>query len=124
MDHGCRVVPLPLSPRVYLDPGPREDVPIMEVEHLLPAVAFMEPSPGIEDPMSLICYPSGEIPAGDCDGSGSVSLGEVQRAANMYLGREGGACLVDANLDDLISIGEVQRTINAYLIGKRAHTKG
>jgi hypothetical protein len=52
---------------------------------------------------------------GDCDGSGSVSIGEVQKAINMFLGTLAPSCCVDANGDGAVSIGEVQKVINAFL---------
>ncbi len=52
---------------------------------------------------------------GDCDGNGTVTIGEVQRAINMFLGAEPIACGVDGNGDGTVSIGEVQRVINAFL---------
>jgi len=66
------------------------------------------------------CFQSGSIRIteglqGDCDGSGSVSIGEVQRAVNMFLGSEPPGCYVDCSGDQAISIGEVQMAINAFL---------
>ena len=52
---------------------------------------------------------------GDCDGDGSVSIGEVQKAINMFLGTLPPACGVDCNGDGKITIGEVQKVINAFL---------
>ena len=52
---------------------------------------------------------------GDCDGDGSVSIGEVQKAVNMFLGTLSPACGVDANQDGAVSIGEIQKVINAFL---------
>jgi len=52
---------------------------------------------------------------GDCDLDGEVSIGEVQRAVNMFLGIEPPGCAVDADGDGSVSIGEVQRVINAFL---------
>ena len=58
---------------------------------------------------------------GDCDGDGQVSIGEVQKAINMFLGiAQAGArvpptCGVDCNGDGQVSIGEVQKVINAFL---------
>ena len=56
----------------------------------------------------------GRIP-GDCDGSGSVTIGEVQKAINMFLGVEPVSCGVDCNGDGSVSIGEVQKVVNAFL---------
>lgn len=58
--------------------------------------------------------PGGDIP-GDCDQDGGVSIGEVQRAINMFLGIEPVACGADCNGDGAISIGEVQRVILVFL---------
>jgi hypothetical protein len=52
---------------------------------------------------------------GDCDGDGSVSIGEVQKAINMFLGIQAIVCGVDCSGDGTISIGEVQKVINAFL---------
>ena len=52
---------------------------------------------------------------GDCDGTGSVSIGEVQKAINMFLGVQAVGCGVDCNGDGSVSIGEVQKVINAFL---------
>ena len=52
---------------------------------------------------------------GDCDGDGQVSIGEVQKAINMFLGTIAPGCGVDCNGDRQISIGEVQKVINAFL---------
>jgi len=51
---------------------------------------------------------------GDCDHSGTVSIGEVQGAINMFLGAAIG-CGVDTNEDGAVSIGEIQAVINAFL---------
>jgi hypothetical protein len=67
--------------------------------------------------------PSAATPVvpGDCDGDGTVSIGEVQKAINMFLGiAQAGApvppdCGVDCNGDGTVSIGEVQKVINAFL---------
>jgi YD repeat-containing protein len=66
---------------------------------------------------------------GDCDGDGAVSIGEVQKAINQFLGiAQAGAlgfaqaeapvppsCGVDCNGDGTVSIGEVQKVINGFL---------
>lgn len=52
---------------------------------------------------------------GDCDGDGTVSIGEVQRAINMFLGIEPAGCGADCDGDGTLSIGEVQRVINGFL---------
>jgi len=52
--------------------------------------------------------------AGDCDGNGSVSIGEVQGAINMFLGSPPD-CGVDADGNGTVSIGEVQTVINNFL---------
>jgi len=54
-------------------------------------------------------------PPGDCDLDGLVSIGEVQRTVNMFLGVEPVGCGADRDGDDVISIGEVQRVINGFL---------
>jgi Leucine-rich repeat (LRR) protein/PKD repeat protein len=57
---------------------------------------------------------NGGLP-GDCDGDSIVSIGEVQKAINMFLGTLAPGCGADCNEDDAISIGEVQKVINAFL---------
>jgi len=52
---------------------------------------------------------------GDCDGSGDISIGEVQRAINMFLGMEPVSCGVDCDANGSVSIGEVQKVINGFL---------
>ena len=52
---------------------------------------------------------------GDCDGDGSVSIGEVQKAINMFLGTLVPGCGVDCNGNGQVSIGELQKVINAFL---------
>ena len=52
---------------------------------------------------------------GDCDGSGAVSIGEVQKAITMFLGTSQPGCGADCNGDGQVSIGEVQKVINAFL---------
>jgi PKD repeat protein len=52
---------------------------------------------------------------GDCDGDGQVSIGEVQKAINMFLGTLAPGCGVDCNGNGTVSIGEVQKVINAFL---------
>ena len=52
---------------------------------------------------------------GDCDGDGSVSIGEVQKAINMFLGTAAPDCGVDCDGSGVVTIGEVQKVINAFL---------
>ena len=52
---------------------------------------------------------------GDCDVDGAVSIGEVQKAINMFLGSIPPDCGVDCNGDGAVSIGELQKVINAFL---------
>ena len=52
---------------------------------------------------------------GDCDRNGVVSIGEVQKSINMFLGLQSPDCGVDRNGDGSVSIGEVQYTINEFL---------
>jgi hypothetical protein len=52
---------------------------------------------------------------GDCDGDGSVSIGEVQRCLNFFLGLGYEECLADCDGDGTLSIGEVQKAIDAFL---------
>jgi len=57
-----------------------------------------------------------ELP-GDCDFNGAVSIGEVQKGINMFLGTEPIACGVDTDLNGNVSVGEVQTVINGFLNG-------
>jgi hypothetical protein len=52
---------------------------------------------------------------GDCDGSGTVSIAEVQGAINMYLSLMPTASCVDTDGMQGVSIAEVQKVINGYL---------
>jgi len=52
---------------------------------------------------------------GDCDGDRTVTIGEVQKAINMFLAVTDPACRVDADADGFVSIGEVQGVINGFL---------
>ena len=52
---------------------------------------------------------------GDCDGDGSVSIGELQRVTNMFLGLVSPDCGADCDGDGMISIGELQKVTNAFL---------
>jgi len=52
---------------------------------------------------------------GDCNRDGTVTIGEVQRAINMFLGVVPISCGVDCNGDGEVSIGEVQKVINRFL---------
>jgi PKD repeat protein len=64
---------------------------------------------------TVVVLPAGTSLPGDCDGDGSVSIGEVQKAINMFLGTLAPGCGVDCNQDGSVSIGEVQKVINAFL---------
>ena len=57
---------------------------------------------------------------GDCDDDGSVSIGELQKAINMFLGALAPDCGVDCDGDGKVSIGELQKVVNAYLGMERA----
>jgi len=52
--------------------------------------------------------------AGDCNGDGSVTIDEVQKAINHYLGIPGTYCS-DFDGNGICSIDEVQKVINCYL---------
>jgi hypothetical protein len=52
---------------------------------------------------------------GDCNRDDTVSIGEVQRVINMFLGGEAPGCGADCDRNGEISIGEVQKVINAFL---------
>ncbi|MDD2365135.1 MAG: DUF1566 domain-containing protein [Desulfuromonadaceae bacterium] len=52
---------------------------------------------------------------GDCDGSKDVSIAEVQRGINMFLGLASAEICVDFDRSGTVSIAEVQKTINSFL---------
>ena len=82
--------------------------------HTLLATAFDTASQSAASaPVSVIVC-NNPIP-GDCDCSGQVSIGEVQKAVNMFLGIVPPGCGGDCNGDGTVSIGEVQKVINAFL---------
>ncbi len=77
-------------------------------------IAFESRPAGTDGPASLWRIAVILLP-GDCNGNGSVTIGEVQRAINMFLGQEAPACTADGNGSGGVTIGEVQRVINAFL---------
>jgi hypothetical protein len=62
---------------------------------------------------------------GDCNGNDVVSIGEVVKCVNHFLGEPFcnatnaslGCTVADANLDGVVSIGEVVQCINRFLNG-------
>lgn len=52
---------------------------------------------------------------GDCGGDHQVSIGEVQRAINMFVWGTTPACHVDRDGSGTVTIGEVQSVINVFL---------
>lgn len=55
---------------------------------------------------------------GDCDGNGTVVIGEVVRVVNQFLGQPYCGCPVaDTNHDGIVSIGEVVQSVNRFLSG-------
>ncbi len=52
---------------------------------------------------------------GDCDGSGTVSIGEVQKVIRMHLRLDPPGCGADCDGSGAISIGELQKVINNHL---------
>jgi len=68
----------------------------------------------------VVCMRTGSVAVepglpGDADGDGTVSIGEVQQAINMFLGTQTPGNGVDCDGDGVVSIGEVQKVINAFL---------
>ena len=63
----------------------------------------------------ISCSSSTGPPPGDCDGNGTVSIGEVQKTINMFLRLAEPSCNVDCDGDGTVSIGELQKVINAFL---------
>ena len=57
----------------------------------------------------------GTVP-GDCNSDGKVSIDEIQKAINCFLGKQNACCdKCDLDSNGTVSIDEVQRVINAYL---------
>ena len=62
---------------------------------------------------------------GDCDGNGTVTIGEVIKCVNMFLGQPFcspanpalGCPVADINHDGVVSIGEVVQCVNRFLAG-------
>lgn len=52
---------------------------------------------------------------GDCNGTGTVTIDEVQSAINMFLGLNTVQACVDMNNSNSVTIDEVQKTINGFL---------
>jgi hypothetical protein len=82
--------------------------------HTLLATAFDSSGQSAGSAPVTVTVCNDPIP-GDCDCSGQVSIGEVQKAINMFLGIVPPGCGVDCNADGNVSIGEVQKVINAFL---------
>jgi PKD repeat protein len=78
------------------------------------AVAYDAQGSSSVESSSVTLEPGPSVP-GDCDGSETVSIGEVQKAINMFLGSIPPDCGVDCNGDGTVSIGEVQKVINGFL---------
>ena len=54
--------------------------------------------------------------SGDCNGDDTVSIDEVQKCINCFLGIENDCCdKCDVNSNDQVTIDEVQKVINAFL---------
>lgn len=51
----------------------------------------------------------------DCNENGEISIGEVQKAINIFLGLVPPACGVDRDGDGTVTIGEMQTVINGFL---------
>lgn len=94
-----------------------------------PDFSYTYPSPGTymwhlwvdanNGVIQLLCESEGTVSVsalpGDCNGNGEVSIGEVQKTVNMFLGLVPPACGADCDANGAISIGEVQKVINAFL---------
>ena len=53
---------------------------------------------------------------GDCNGDGKVSIDEIQKSINCFLGKQSGCCdKSDLNSDGTVSIDEVQKVVDAFL---------
>ena len=76
--------------------------------------ASVKAIPVIEHSGAVTCGGGGGKP-GDCDNNGTVTIGEVQKAINMFLGTLAPGCGVDCNGNGQVSIGEVQKVINVFL---------
>lgn len=51
----------------------------------------------------------------DCDGSGAVSIGEIIKAVNFFLGDPITCASIDSNGSGTVSIGEVVQCVNNFL---------
>ncbi|HBA89371.1 MAG TPA: hypothetical protein DCZ75_15700 [Geobacter sp.] len=80
-----------------------------------PASASVIATAGKVSTVSFALTPASSGRPADCDGSGSVSIAEVQTAINMYLGMITPLACVDTDGNQAVSIAEVQKAINAYL---------
>ena len=87
---------------------------VQDGSHALTAAATDEAGLITVSPEVRVTVKNISVP-GDCNGDGSVSIGEVQKAINMFLGTLPPGCGVDCNGDGKITIGEVQKVINAFL---------
>ena len=57
-----------------------------------------------------------DLPIGDCNGDSQVSIDEVQKCINCFLGIQDDCCdKSDLNSDGQVTIDEVQKVINAFL---------
>lgn len=111
--------------------GPLYVCPMTIASDAAPGAYSIVRTPSAE---SLVCEPqpsniqsSGQVIvttcSGDCDGNGSVSIGEVMRCANRFLGapacnltRPDLSCpIADADNDGSVSIAEVQGCVNRFL---------
>ncbi len=70
---------------------------------------------GIMDTHAAVRSLSGTAKAGDCDGSGTVTIAEVQGGINMFLGFKTVEACVDLDATGGVSIAEVQKVINSFL---------
>ena len=87
---------------------------VKDGEHTVLAVAVDEFGLSASSYPVAVTVDNTSVP-GDCDDDGAVSIGEVQRAINMFLGSADVGCGVDCDDDWLVSIGELQKVINAFL---------
>ena len=90
-----------------------EGLPSLSVKQLLPSCSTTRLHAAIAWG-SIFSMVAIRVP-GDCDGDGRVSIGEVQKAINMFLGTQAPTCGVDCDGNGQVSIGEVQKVINAFL---------
>ena len=98
-----------------------------------PGILSLSNVPAASDPAGNPIAPVAGVPgqiivtncSGDCDGSGDVTIGEVIKCVNMFLGQPfcdptdptRGCPVVDANLSGSVSLGEAAQCVDRFMGG-------